>query len=51
MRPPGYEPDENGKSNKQLAVEYYMKAEEHAVLDRHGAERVLDYTEMEGMSN
>ena len=26
-----YEPDENGKSNKQLAVEYYMKAEEHAV--------------------
>lgn len=38
-----YEPDENGKSNKQLAVEYYMKAEEHAVLDQHGAERVLDY--------
>lgn len=38
-----YETDDNGKSNKQLAVEYYMKAEEHAVLDRHGAERVLDY--------
>ena len=38
-----YEPDENGKSNKQLAVEYYMKAEEHAVLGRHGAERVLNY--------
>lgn len=38
-----YEPDDNGKSNEQLAVEYYMKAEEHAVLDRHGAERVLDY--------
>lgn len=38
-----YEPDDNGKSNKQLTVEYYMKAEEHAVLDRHGAERVLDY--------
>ena len=38
-----YEPDENGKSNKQLAVEYYMKAEEHTVLGRHGAERVLDY--------
>lgn len=38
-----YESDDNGKSNKQLAVEYYMKAEEHAVLDRHGAERVLDY--------
>ena len=38
-----YEPDDNGKSNKQLAVEYYMKAEEHAVLDQHGAERVLDY--------
>ena len=38
-----YEPDENGKSNKQLAVEYYMKAEEHAVLGCHGAERVLDY--------
>lgn len=32
-----YEPDDNGKSNKQLAVEYYMKAEEHAVL------RVLGY--------
>lgn len=29
--------------NKQLAVEYYMKAEEHAVLGRHGAEGVLDY--------
>lgn len=38
-----YEPDDNGKSNKQLAVEYYMKAEEYAVLGRHGAERVLDY--------
>lgn len=38
-----YEPDENGKSDKQLAVEYYMKAEEHAVLGRHGAEWVLDY--------
>ena len=38
-----YEPDDNGKSNKQLAVEYYMKAEEHAVLGCHGAERVLDY--------
>ena len=38
-----YEPDENGKSNKQLAVEYYMKAEEHAVLGCHGAQRVLDY--------
>ena len=38
-----YEPDEKGESNKQLAVEYYMKAEEHAVLGPHGAERVLDY--------
>ena len=38
-----FEPDDNGKSDKQLAVEYYMKAEEHAVLGRHGAERVLDY--------
>mgnify|MGYP004645711461 CR=1 FL=1 len=38
-----YEPDENGESNKQLAVEYYMKAEEHAVLEGQGAERVLDY--------
>ena len=38
-----YEPDENGKSNKQLAVEYYMKAEEYAVLGCHGAERVLNY--------
>lgn len=38
-----YEPDEKGASNKQLAVEYYMKAEEHAVLGRRGALRVLDY--------
>ena len=38
-----YESDENGNTDKQLAVEYYMKAEEHAVLGRHGAERVLDY--------
>ena len=38
-----YEPDENGNTDKQLAVEYYMKAEEYAVLDRHGAERVLNY--------
>ena len=38
-----YEPGENGNTDKQLAVEYYMKAEEHAVLGRHGAERVLDY--------
>ena len=38
-----YEPDEKGNTDKQLAVEYYMKAEEHAVLGRHGAERVLDY--------
>ena len=38
-----YEPDEKGESNKQLAVEYYMKAEEYAVLGRHGAERVLNY--------
>ena len=38
-----YEPDDNGKSNKQLAVEYYMKAEEYAVLGCHGAERVLNY--------
>lgn len=38
-----YEPDENGNTDKQLAVEYYMKAEEYAVLGRHGAERVLDY--------
>lgn len=38
-----YEPDENGNTDKQLAVEYYMKAEEYAVLGRHGAERVLNY--------
>ena len=38
-----YEPGENGNTDKQLAVEYYMKAEEYAVLGRHGAERVLDY--------
>lgn len=38
-----YEPDERGETNKQLAMEYYMKAEEHAVLGRRGASRVLDY--------
>lgn len=38
-----YEPDENGKTEEQLAVEYYMKAEEWAVLGRKGATRVLDY--------
>ncbi len=38
-----YEPEEKGNTDKQLAVEYYMKAEEHAMLGRHGAERVLDY--------
>lgn len=38
-----YEPDENGHIDKKFAVEYYMKAEEHAVLGPHGAERVLDY--------
>ena len=27
-----YEPDENGHTDKKFAVEYYMKAEEHAVL-------------------
>ena len=38
-----YEPDENGQTDKKLAVEYYMKAEEHAVLGCYGALRVLDY--------
>ncbi len=38
-----YEPDENGHTDKKFAVECYMKAEEHAVLGPHGAERVLDY--------
>ena len=38
-----YEPDENGHTDKKFAVEYYMKAEEHAVLRPRGAERVLDY--------
>ena len=38
-----YEPDEKDETNKQLAMEYYMKAEEHAVLGRRGALRVLDY--------
>lgn len=38
-----YEPDDNGKTDKQLAVEYYLKAEEQAVLGQCGAERVLDY--------
>ena len=37
-----YEPDENGHTDKKFAVECYMKAEEHAVLGPHGAERVLD---------
>lgn len=38
-----YEPDGSGKTDRQLAAEYYMKAEGHAVLGRRGAERVLDY--------
>lgn len=38
-----YEPDENGKTEEQLAIEYYMKAEEHAMLGRKGAARVLGY--------
>lgn len=38
-----YEPDENGKTEEQLAIEYYMKAEEYAMLGRKGAARVLDY--------
>lgn len=38
-----YEPDENGHIDKKFAVECYMKAEGHAVLGPHGAERVLDY--------
>ena len=38
-----YKPDENGQTDKKFAVQYYMKAEEHAVLGRRGAERVLDY--------
>lgn len=38
-----YEPDENGHTDKKFAVDCYMKAEEHAVLGPHGAERVLDY--------
>lgn len=38
-----YEPDENGKANRQLAAEYYMEAEKHAVLGGKGAARVLEY--------
>lgn len=38
-----YDPDENDQTDKKYAVECYMKAEEHAVLGPHGAERVLDY--------
>lgn len=38
-----YEPDENGQTVKKLAVEYYMKAEKHALLEQRGASRVLDY--------
>lgn len=38
-----YEPDENGQTDKELAMKYYMKAEEHALLERRGASRVLDY--------
>lgn len=43
-----YEPDENGQTDKKYAVECYMKAEEHAVLGPHGAERVLDYNKNGG---
>lgn len=38
-----YESGGDALTDKQLAVEYYLKAEEHAVLERCGAERVLDY--------
>ncbi len=38
-----YEPDENGKTNRQLAAEHYMKAEKHAMLMGRGAARVLEY--------
>lgn len=43
-----YEPDENGQTDKKFAVEYYMKAEKHAVLGRRGASRVLDYYKNDG---
>lgn len=38
-----YEPDENGDTDRQRAVEYYLKAEQHAFLGSKGARRVLDY--------
>lgn len=38
-----YESDKNGETEEQLAIEYYMKAEEHAMLGRKGAARVLKY--------
>lgn len=38
-----YETEENGETEEQLAIEYYMKAEEHAMLGRKGAARVLNY--------
>lgn len=38
-----YEPDDDGNSDRQRAVEYYLKAEQHAFLGAKGARRVLDY--------
>lgn len=38
-----YKPDENNNRNQLQAVKYYMEAEKHGVLGKHGAMRVLDY--------
>ena len=38
-----YKPDEKGNHNQLQAIKYYMEAEKHGVLGRHGALRVLDY--------
>lgn len=38
-----YKPDENGNINKELAIKYYLKAEEHALLEAKGARRVLEF--------
>ena len=43
-----YESDGNGEAEEQLAIEFYMKAEEHAVLGRKGAARVLNYYKSSG---
>lgn len=38
-----YEAGNDGSEDEALAIKYYMKAEEHAMLNKRRAKRVLDY--------